>query len=352
MTRDPRRHLEQAGARQTPAPDPAFADALEARLRAVAASLPPAAPAPKPATQGWRRGWVRGLAAGLVVTALVLAAVGQRDLTPTPSPLDPPLELTSAVNVVVELADGTTIDNPEGMILPEGATVTVGDGGSARIGTLTLTAGERAVVHRGNAQVERPRPITSGTALATPAPKQPSAPPPGASGSPAPSASPPASAPAGSSTPAPASPGPPGPPGPTTQPVPSPTTPPAPSPTPAATARPAVVLAPTLRARLVGARTIAVDWTRTAGARSYVLVMTRAKAGPAPRPVYPGGRVLGTFSRPPGSPVQFVLAPGLVQVKMIVVALDKNGNELARSRVVRIIVVAPVSSASPSPLPS
>jgi hypothetical protein len=97
---------------------------------------------------------------------------------------------------------------------------------------------------------------------------------------------------------------------------------------------------------------IAVDWTRTAGARTYVLIMTRSKTGIAPRPAYPGGRVLGTFSKPPGAPVQFVLAPAVAQVKLMVVALDKNGNELARSRIVRVVVTAPAASPSPSPSPS
>ncbi len=44
MNDDVRRRLEEAGSRPTPHPDPAFADALEARLRAVHASLPADAP--------------------------------------------------------------------------------------------------------------------------------------------------------------------------------------------------------------------------------------------------------------------------------------------------------------------
>jgi hypothetical protein len=102
----------------------------------------------------------------------------------------------------------------------------------------------------------------------------------------------------------------------------------------------------------VAAHTIALAWTRTAGAKSYVVLMTRSKTGIAPRPVYPGSRVLATFSKPPALPVQFVLAPGVVEVKLLVVALDKNGKELGRSRIVRVILATPVASPSASPSPS
>ncbi len=360
MSRDPRNLLEQAGSRQAPQPDAEFADALEARLRAVAVSMAPAlrpappvplAPArPKPVGSSWRHWWVRPLVAGLVVTALVLVAVSQGGLAP--QQVAPPLELSAAVNVVVQLPDGTTVQNPEGMILPEGATVTVGDGGSARIGNLTVTAGEVVTVHGGRAQVERVHQATSGTALATPPHGPPSGAPTGTpSGTPSglgastgPTSTPGPSAPAESGSPAPSTPS-----GPTPSPAPSSTPGSTPGPTAAPTPKPVAIVAPKLRARRVAAHVIAVDWSRTAGAKSYVLIMTRSKTGIAPRPVYPGGRVLATFSKPPGAPVQFVLPPGVAQVKLLVVALDKDGNELARSLIVRVAVVLPAASPSPSP---
>jgi hypothetical protein len=80
--------------------------------------------------------------------------------------------------------------------------------------------------------------------------------------------------------------------------------------------------------------------------------MSRSKTGIAPRPVYPGTRVLGTFSKPPGVAVQFALAPGVVEVKLMVVALDKDGREIVRSRIVRVTVKIPVASPSPTPSPS
>ena len=343
MTRNPRHLLEDAGARDVPGPDAAFADALEARLRAVAVSAPPAAPvATAPTRRRQSFGWARPMLAGLVATAIVLAAIAQGGLAPK-SPT-PGLELSAAVNVTVQLPDGTTVENPEGMILPEGAIVTVGEGGSARIGNVTVNPGETVVVHGGRAQVERPKPSVSKTAAPTPSAGPQSATPSGAIGSSEPGPSPDPSAPAESASPAP---GTSADPSATPTPTPAATASPAPTPKP----KPVVVLAPRLRVRLAAAHTIAVDWTRTAGAKSYVLLMTRSKVGVAPRPTYPGTRVLATFSRPPAAAVQFVLAPGVVQVKLLVVALDKDGHELGRSRIVRVIVVAPVASPSASASP-
>ena len=52
MNDDTRRRLEQAGGRPVPEPDPAFADRLEARLLAVAATSPvPAEPPPGPSAR-------------------------------------------------------------------------------------------------------------------------------------------------------------------------------------------------------------------------------------------------------------------------------------------------------------
>ena len=49
MSDDPRDLLDEAGSKPAPDPDPAFVDALDQRLRAVAASLPQAADAGDPA---------------------------------------------------------------------------------------------------------------------------------------------------------------------------------------------------------------------------------------------------------------------------------------------------------------
>jgi hypothetical protein len=100
-------------------------------------------------------------------------------------------------------------------------------------------------------------------------------------------------------------------------------------------------------ARLVAPSTIAVDWHRFPGATSYVLVVTRSRTGAAARPTYPGGRILGTFAHPPGAPLRFHLPAAVVQVKVMVVALDGNGVEIFRSRIIRIqIPVAVAATAS------
>ena len=97
-------------------------------------------------------------------------------------------------------------------------------------------------------------------------------------------------------------------------------------------------------ARLVAPHTVAVDWRRIPGARTYVLVVTRSRNGPAARPTYPGGRILGTFAHPPAAPLRFQLPDAVEQVKVMVVALDRNGVEITRSRVVRIQLPAVVVS--------
>ncbi len=265
-------------------------------------------------------------------TLAVVAVIGQA--RPVPSPTPPALELTATVNVVVQLADGTTVRNPDGLLLPDGSTVSVGDGGSARIGGLVLAPGEVVTVHDGRAQVQQQAVATGGLSPAPPtgppaasARTAPSAPPSTVLRSPATSAAP-TPAPSAGAAASPAGP-----------PVPTPTeTSPAATPAPAASAMPSAqpIRAPKLGARLVAADTIAVAWTRTPGARTYVLVVARSKNGIAARPVYPGGRVLAQFTQPPAEPLRFVVAAGVVQVKLMVVALDLGGHELARSHVVRV----------------
>jgi hypothetical protein len=88
----------------------------------------------------------------------------------------------------------------------------------------------------------------------------------------------------------------------------------------------------------VGTSRVAVKWTRTRGAKTYVLVATVSRGGRAAKPVYPGSRVLGEFARPPVDPFRFTVGPAVTQVRLLVVALGRDGKELARSRVVRVTV--------------
>ncbi len=352
MSDETRRRLEAAGERPVPPPDPGFADDLEARLRAVAASLPatggPAtAPAPSATRSGRRRRLVPGFVlAGALAIALMLAGgigLGRPARVTTP-------ELTGPVNVTVAMPDGAVLEDPDGMLLPDGAVITVGDDGSARIGDTTLLPGDIAVVQQGKLQIQHDGGlgVVPGTATPTahPTPDRPhgASPPPttAATRTPAaPTPTPVAPTPRPTPTPTPGTPD--RTPAPTPTPVPQPTDTPPPTATPAPTPTPIPVIRPHLRARLLvmGPR-VAVTWTETYRAKSYVLIVTVARSGTAPNPVYPGSRVLGTFARPPDLPMRFRVPDGVTELKLQVIALRWNGTVLRRSNVVTIEVPAVV----------
>jgi hypothetical protein len=107
-----------------------------------------------------------------------------------------------------------------------------------------------------------------------------------------------------------------------------------------------VIRRPRLRARLIDGPRIAVTWTETWRARSYVLLATLSRAGSAPDPTYPGARVLGEYATPPDRALRFRVPAGVTEVKLMVVALRGNGSVLRASRIVTITV--PVTE-SPSP---
>jgi hypothetical protein len=371
---DMRRRLEEAGRRPVPPPDPAFADALEQRLLAVAASLPAdaaslpaegaaahaaagaaaASPAAAPRRRGAPAAWLlAGMGAALVVVVLLVVA-GPLRPSPAPSPAAV-AALLEPVHVEVVLPDGQVLEDPDGLLLPAGAVVTVGDGGSARIGDAVLGPGDVATIHGDRVVIEHPSPrgvVVQPTRAPTPRPSPRPAdrtPGParssGAAGSPSPSVSP---------TPSPTpSVEPPRSPQPTREPTPSPTPPETPAPRPpdppAATPTPTpspAILRPRLRARLVIGPRIAVTWTATYRAKRYVLLVSLSRSGPAADPVYPGARVLGEFTAPPAKPLRYRVPNGVVEVRLMVVALRGNGNVLRKSRIVTIAV--PVV-ASPSP---
>jgi hypothetical protein len=112
-----------------------------------------------------------------------------------------------------------------------------------------------------------------------------------------------------------------------------------PSPTPP-------ILRPRLRARLIDGPRIAVTWTETWRAKSYVLIASLSRRGPASDPVYPGSRILGEFAVPPERRLRYRVPAGVVEVKLQVLALRGNGTVLRRSRIVTIAI--PQASASPS----
>ena len=339
MSDDPRRALEEAGRRSAPAPDPDFADRLEARLLAVAtSSVPPPVPSGSGRPTGRRRGIVLAGAAASVVALVALFALRWPGSGPVPAP-----ELAQQVNVQVALSDGTVLDNPVGVPLPDGATITVGEGGYALIAGTELHPGDVAIIQQGRIQVEHnQQAIASGTASPSSRPtptKPPGTPrhtsqPGGATHSP--TGTPPASGgprvtPSPKPTPKPT---------PTPRPTPEPTPQPTPTPTATPTPTPQVVLTarPRLHARLVaGGTKIAVRWTATRRAHSYLLIVTRSRVAPAPDPVYPGGKVMRTFAHPPVTAFRFGILPRVEEVRVIVIALGRYGHEVSRS----VIVVVP-----------
>ena len=134
MSDDLRRRLEATGRRPVPGPDQAFADGLETRLLAVAASLPPSSPPPRRTRLRLLLGAT--LLAGAAV-ALVIAIGAGAD-----RPIAPP-DLEAPVNTEVALVDGTVLEDPDGLRLPEGAVISVGEGGSARVGDTAPAARRR-----------------------------------------------------------------------------------------------------------------------------------------------------------------------------------------------------------------
>lgn len=335
MNDDLRRRLEDAGRRPTPPADPAFAEALEERLRAVAAGLPPAPPpmVPSPLRRTAAGRWLAvGVALAIVAT---VAVVGPWRAGPDRAP-DAGPALAEAVNVAVALADGTVLEDPEGLLLPEGAVVTVGDGGSARVGDTLLGPGDVATVRGGRLEVahgspQAVRPSWSPTPMSNATPTPPTSTPATPSPSPAPT-------PTRTPAPMPAS----------TQRSTSPATIEAtPTPTPA-------ILRPRLRARLIDGPRIAVRWSETWSANRYVLLATVSRSGPAPDPVYRRvGRVLGEFVTPPERPVRIRVPDGVVEVRLLVVALREDGSVLRRSRIVTVAVPPPGDTlgSDPSPTP-
>ncbi len=93
--------------------------------------------------------------AALSALAVVLAiTIGTPNSQPGPAPL-----LAGPVNVTVALTDGTVVDATDGLSLPDGAVVTVGEGGYARIGDQVLHAGDVATIEGGRPRVDHDRPV-------------------------------------------------------------------------------------------------------------------------------------------------------------------------------------------------
>ena len=339
MNDDLRRDLEAAGSRPVPEPRPEFQAALEARLLAVARSAAPVAPPAPPAHV--RRWPAFRLAVGLSTAAAMLAIaflIGVVGFGTSPD-----LELTGAVNVEVALADGTTLVDPDGLLLPDGSVVRVGAGGSARIGDVVLRAGDVATIDAGRLQVQ------PGSEASRPGGSTPPTVPPGASAPPATRAPTPTITVA-SPTPSPA---------PTRSGDPPKGSPTArPDGTPLATATPTATRtgspstatprpqtpAPTpadvatikLVARVAGPSEVKATWTGTPGALRYRLVAWVWRAGEDADAAPSARKVIGEFTRPPDSPLAFRVGADVVRVRLQVIAFAADGTRLAHSNFARV----------------
>ncbi len=338
MKRDILRQLEEAGRRSVPAPRPGFTVGLEDRLRAVARTpSPEESPSPRPHRGRPSFGVATSLVAVVVLLGVVVGVGGLGDRS------SGGYELTHAVNVEVALADGTTLVDPDGLLLPDDAIVTIGLGGSARIGAVTLAAGDVATVDGPDLRIDRsgrPNVATATGSAGTARPATPSTRP----ASPTP---PPASTATPTRSPTPPSPTKPTPTGRPATPRPDAT--PAPTATrtgsldrPSATIKPKTPPPPTdikplkLTARLVGPSDVGAMWTGTPGARRYVLVASGSKDGAAADPTHPGSPIIGTFTHPPTEPLLFRVPKDVLELRLRVVALDADGVELTRSNIVTI----------------
>lgn len=340
-TDDVRARLERAGRRQVPDPDPAFVDALEARLLAAArikaaATRPVSTRQLSPGARPWRPAF--GLAAGFTAMAFLLAVAawfGGGDHGA------PALELAGARGVEVMLADGTLLVDPDGLLLPDGSVVRVGAGASARIGGVVLEAGDVATIEDRQVRVTR-----SSLAVAS----GPSGSLPTGTGLPPNRATPPSAGPSGQATgkpspPTSASPAPTG--RPSTTAVPPATR--APGAQPSIDARstpsgppptaPANLPSMTLSAKATVGAQVGLSWTALDGARRYVLIATTS-ATTAADPRYPGSPVLGEFAHPPGTPLVVRVGDGTTEVRLLVVALRADGTEVGRSNVARVLLGA------------
>lgn len=165
---DMRRRLEETGRSAAPPPDPAFAQALEDRLRAVHATLraDDAAQAARRSGRGvpmraWWRSPVPVAAAMALAVAVSLGVL-----------LRPPagVELATAFDATVTLPDGSSVPAEAGQRLREGAVVLTGPRGRVVWEGLLLGPGEMAVVRDGRLErVAQARPLPPGDG-AQPAP--------------------------------------------------------------------------------------------------------------------------------------------------------------------------------------
>ena len=143
MTTEPRdddHPLEPLARAEVADLDAAARDRIEAGLRVQHAARPTAdGPARSP------RRWLVAAPALVVLLVVVTVALLARDTAPAVA-----LEVRDAMDVVVTLPDGSTVQDPaDGFALVDGAVVVIADGGSITIDDVTLPGGTTVTVRDG-----------------------------------------------------------------------------------------------------------------------------------------------------------------------------------------------------------
>jgi hypothetical protein len=184
-TGDLDRRLREAGQAHAPEPRPAFAEALEHQLRAGVTLAPAPVAVLRPAR---RAGSQWALAAAAVV--LVALAVASR-----PDPVEQ-LKVASANDAVVVFPGGVEEPAVPGLVVPDGSVIRTGEGGRVVAGKVEIGPNREAVVAKGAVRTQ-PRPARPAV---TPPPEPPVASPPEEEPPSAPPAKDPVAAPTTSTT--------------------------------------------------------------------------------------------------------------------------------------------------------
>lgn len=77
-----------------------------------------------------------------------------------------------------------------------------------------------------------------------------------------------------------------------------------------------------------------------------------SRSGAAADPVYPGSRIIGEFAVPPSRALRLRVPDGVVEVRLMVVALRADDRVLRRSRIVTIAIPVPQGTAEPQADPN
>jgi len=152
--RELRGRLQAAGTRIAPSPRPEFVAGLEKKVLAQAAPRRPTALAPLIATRRRPRilpimSAAAAIAAAVVLTGALAGWFGR-------GAPHHPLALAVAVDTVVVMPDGTSMQGVNGLELPDGTVVRTGPNGHVSAGTVDLGPGLEGIVEAGRLVLRQP----------------------------------------------------------------------------------------------------------------------------------------------------------------------------------------------------